>query len=104
MKPRMIPGWVASVLVALPVTLAAASADIPREGVRRDPLVGPHPNALRESDRPLMGEDRTDRWITKESPRSRANSTATAPGETTDRLERRVRSGSPRGEATWGRR
>ena len=77
MKSRMIPGWVATVLVALPVTLAAASAHIPREGVRRDPLVGPHPNALRESDRPLMGEDRADRGITRESPRLRANATPT---------------------------
>jgi hypothetical protein len=104
MKLRTMLAWVAAVLIAAPGTLTLASGPTPRDGVRRDPLVGPHPNALRESERPRIGTERVDRAIGKESPRGRSLATVPTSGVTTDRLERRVRSGSPRGDATWGNR
>lgn len=104
MNTRMMLGWVAAALIASSGTVALGSGHPTREGVRRDPLVGPHPNALRESERPPMGVDRVDRVVVKGSPRGRAHTTTPASGVTTDRLDRRVRSGSPRGAAVWGGR
>lgn len=101
MKHRIILGWVAAALIASSGTTALGSGHPTREGVRRDPLVGPHPNALRESERPPMGVDGVDRGVVKGSPRGRAHTTTPASGVTTDRLDRRVRSGSPRGAAVW---
>jgi hypothetical protein len=104
MKHRIVLGWIAAALIASSGTIALGSDHPTREGVRRDPLVGPHPNAPRESERPPMGVDRVDRVVPKGSPRGRTHITAPAAGVTTDRLDRRVRSGSPRGTAVWGGR
>lgn len=71
--------------------------------VRRDPLVGPHPNAWLESERPEMGEERMERRVRAGSPRGEAGRTEVVEGKSSDRLDRRVSKGSPRGLATWGR-
>jgi len=101
MKMRTMLGWAAAAMIAVPGTITLASGPMKRDGTRRDPLVGPHPNAMRESERPLMGDDRVNRGVLKESPRNRANATVPVAGFTSERLDRRVRPGSPRGEVTW---
>ncbi len=97
----MKPLWTGIALAAL-LGASTGCAGTTSE-VRRDRLVGPHPNAWLESERPETGVEKMDRRVRTGSPRGEAGRTVVADGTSSDRLDRRVPMRSPRGVATWGR-